>query len=102
MNALIRPLRNLAVLSVLTFATGALAILHCDQTCGESVSCDTACYHWAYGRTTCGNAGMECSSEPQVDSRVSMTEQRSSSEESSLTCHAPEQAPESSSQPARS
>jgi hypothetical protein len=35
-------------------------------------------------------------------SRVSMTEQQPSSEESSQTCHAPRKAPESSAQPARS
>lgn len=102
MNALIRPLVNLAVLSILTSAPVALAILPCDQSCGESVSCDTACYHWALGRTTCGDAGMECSIEPLVDSQVSMTEQQPSTEESSQACHAPQQAPEASSQPARS
>ncbi|WP_257454426.1 hypothetical protein [Archangium lipolyticum] len=102
MNALIKPLVNLAVLSVLTFAPSALAVLPCDQTCGESVPCDSECYVAWLGRTTCGKAGLECTSEPLEASQVSRTEQRSSSEESSLTCHAPKQAPESSAQPARS
>jgi hypothetical protein len=89
MNAYLRPLMKLAVLSVLAFAPGALAAPSCDDVCGERTPCDTGCRHWAIGNTTCGAAGMDGSIEPLAGSQVSMSEQQASSEEPSRACHGP-------------
>ena len=74
MKTLVRPLMKLTVISVLAFAPNALAYETCAQLCSERAPCDTGCYYWAMGPTTCGDAGFECwlglSSAP-----VSMNEQ---------------------------
>lgn len=101
MKALTRPLVKLTVLSVLAFAPNALAYETCSALCNERAPCDTGCYYFAMGFTTCGDAGFECWW-GLTGTHVSMNEEQPSLEDATQTCHEPQQAPESSSAPARS
>ncbi|RKH63850.1 hypothetical protein [Corallococcus llansteffanensis] len=104
MNALLRPLVKLTALSALAFAPNALAYdPFCDDVCSDRTPCTASCYYWAT-RTyiTCGEAGFECWSGVLKSAPVSMNEQQPSAADTEQTCHESRQAPESSSQPARS
>jgi hypothetical protein len=107
MNALIKPLVTLAVLSTLAFAPGALARPPaCEDICACSwVTCEDTCWNWGQGITTCGDSGLGCEGtgggicrlhpeEGGVDGDTS--ELRCSSNDSAQMCSESQQEPASS------